>query len=58
MPSITNCGMKRRRCGRLFYYGSDRKWNYIPKRKTLEDALRLRKLECKYGVELYDCKDL
>ena len=58
MPSITNCGMKRRRCGRLFYYGSDRKWNYIPKRKTLEDAKRLWKLECKYGVDLYDCKDI
>ena len=49
MPSVTIYGMKRRRCGRLFYYGYDRKWNLITKRDTFEKAKRMEKLDIKYS---------
>ena len=47
MPPVTIYGMKRRRCGRLFYYGYDRKWNLITKRDTFEKAKRMRELDIK-----------
>ena len=53
--SITNPGEKYRRCGRLFYYGRDRKWNYITRRDTPKKAERMRKLDQKYYWELDGC---
>ena len=52
MISITNCGMKRRRCGRLFYYGYDHKWNLITDRNTHEKAMRMNKLDIKYAQDI------
>ena len=52
MPSVTIYGMKRRRCGRLFYYGYDRKWNLITKRDTFEKAKRMRELDIKYAQSI------
>ena len=49
MPTVTICGMKRRHCGRLFYYGYDHKWNLITKRDTLEKAKRMQNLDIKYA---------
>ena len=43
--SVTVTGEKYRRCGRLFYYGRDRKWNYITRRDTPKKAERMWKLD-------------
>ena len=47
--SVSTFGMKRRHCGRLFYFGYDHKWNLITKRDTLEKAKRMEKLDIKYA---------
>ena len=53
--SVTITGEKYRRCGRLFYYGRDRKWNYITRRDTPKKAERMWKLDQKYHWELEGC---
>ena len=53
--TITNWGKKYRRCGRLFFYGPDRKWNYITRRNTPKKAERMRKLDQKYHWILDGC---
>ena len=52
---LINAGEKYRRCGRLFYYGLDRKWNYITRRDTPKKTERMRKLDQKYHWELDGC---